>query len=318
MHFNRLKSIATVALAGIIAFCSGSFAQTRNSSTSSMFSDADSSRSSYEDYPYFLQAEKVIVLSTMITGLVENISALPQDYVKEGQSLLELDSDLIELEIKSLNDQIELSTIMTEATIKYEYAEDNLKIVEELYNKTIGDSRAGSLKELKEATQSKELAKQGIKQAELEMRTLKNQLAQKTKVLEYYTIKAPDDGVMVPFSNIKNLENSTLKQIREGEVVQPAQPVMAMLKVDKLRLRFKQSRTMLNDIKIGQDALVHIQGFTRPEKATIVYIEPTIIEALEEFYLEVEIDNIPTENTANSKYPFQYYPGMRARVELLK
>ncbi len=315
MLSNYFRTISTAALSALLAFCSSSSAQS-TSSSSDLFADLGGVDSAYEEnYPHFLQAQKVIVLSVMTSGLVNNISALPQDYVNRGQKLLTIDSELIELEIQSLKDQIKLSSAMAEATIKYEFATDNLKIVEELYNRNIGDARAGSLKELKEATQSRDLAREGVKHADLELKTLKNQLAQKNKQLEYYTINAPENGVMVPFSSIKNLENSSLKQVREGEVVQAAQPVMAMLKVDKLRLRFKQPRTQLSNVKIGQNALVHIQGFDRPEKATIVYIEPTIIEALDEFYIEVEVNN-PETNNSEIAYPFTYYPGMRARVEL--
>lgn len=308
------RKISVLALTGLLSILPISNGQVTQ--TGSLFGDMEST--AYEDsYPYFLQAEEVIVLGTMTTGLVDTINVLPQDYVSKDQELLKLDSDLVELEIKSLKDQLELNTKPTEAKIRLEFSEDNLKIVEELYNKTIGDTRVGSTKERKEAIQARDLAREGVKQAELETRMLANQLAQKSKVLEYYTVKAPVDGVIVPFSNIKTLENTSVKQIREGEIVQAGQPVMAMLKVDNLRVRFKQSRTELGNIRIGQGALIHIQGFTQPVKANVCYIEPTIIEALDEFYIEVEIRNIAAESTG-SKYPFQFLPGMRVRVELQK
>ena len=315
MPLKFSKNITSVLLSMVMLISGSSLAQS-SSNADSLFSELDSSELSYQDkYPYFLQAEKVITLSTMSAGLIEKISAEPQDYVSKDQTLLKLDSDLIELEISALKDQIELHTTMEEAKIKLEYAKDNLKIVEDLYNQMIGDARVGSTKERKEAMQTRDLSLLGIKKAELEARTLKNQLTQKQKVLEYYSVKAPVDGVIVPFSNLKNLENTSIKEVQEGEIVQTAQPVLAMLKVDNLRLRFKLARNMLDQVSLGQKATVSVQGFEDPIEAKVVYIEPTIIEALDEFYVEVEIVNIAAKDN-KGKYPFKYFPGMRAKVEL--
>ena len=318
---QRLSNfLSCIIITCVLSFGNCCLAQSSPSSDI-IFADLDDTGTelNYEEsYPYFFQPEKIIVLSSIVNGLVNEIDALPQDYVKKDQKLLMLDSDLVKLEIKSLKDQIELSTTMAEAKIKLEFAEDNLKIVEDLYNRTIGNSRVGSAKERKEAIQSRDLSREAVKKAELEMRLLKNQLAQRLKTLDYYTISAPVDGVIVPFSNVKSLENAALKQIREGEVVQATQPVMAMMQVDKLRVRLQQSRSSLENIKIGQKALVHIQGFTKPQRATVVYIEPTIIEALDKFYIEVQIENPENQNDNDSKYPFTFRPGMRVRVELTK
>ena len=313
-------------LFSLIVICSlmpGNCCFAQNSSSSDIvFAELglenNTSQISYEDnFPNFFQAEQIIVLSSMVNGLVTDIAALPQDYVSKNQSLIKLDSDLVKLEILSLKDKLELSTAMTEAKIKLEFSEDNLKIIEDLYNQTIGTSRVGSAKERKEAIQQRDLAREAVKKAELEIRLLKTQLANLEKTLKFYTIFAPIDGVIVPFSNVKSMENYTFKQIRKGEIVQATNPVIAMMEIDKLRVRFKQSRTSLENVKLGQEALVYIQGFTKPERASVVYIEPTIIEAIDEFYIEVQMDNPPQKESNDDKFPFIYRPGMRVRVKLL-
>ena len=280
-----------------------------------------SSQLSYgENYPYFFQPEQTVLLSTMINGLVTEVDASPQDYVKKDDVLLRLDDEQTRLEIQSLKDQIELNTTMAEAKIRLEFAEDNFKIVEELYNQQIGEARVSSSKERKEALQSRNLAREAVKTAELEMRMLKSQLALRNKILGYHTVTSPIDGVVVPFSAVKNLENQQIKQIRVGEVVQTISrtPLIAIMQVDKLRVRFKQSRDTLKNVKLGQKAEVYVQGFSEPATASVVYIEPTIIEALDEFYIEVQVDNKAADKDTESKYPFQYRPGMRVRVELTK
>ncbi len=319
MSLRYLKTLCSLIV--IFSLLVGNCCFAQNSSSSDIvFADLgmENSDTSYEEsYPYFFQAEQIIILSTMVNGLVAEISALPQDYVSKNQPLIKLDSDLVKLEIQSLKDKIELSTTMNEAKIKLEFSEDNLKIVEDLFNQTIGGSKVGSAKEKKEAIQQRDLAREAVKKAELEMRLLKNQLANLQKTLEFYTIFAPVDGVIVPFSSVKSMENYTLKQIRKGEVVQATSPAIAMMEVDKLRVRFKQPRSSLENIKLGQKALVYVQGFTKSERATVVYIEPTIIEAIDEFYIEVQMDNPTIKDDQDNKYPFTYRPGMRVRVELL-
>ena len=272
-----------------------------------------------ESYPYFLHAQKVAVLSTAMNGLVDEIRHRPQDYVRKGDLLVQLDADLVGLEIESLRAKIEMSTVGEEARISLAYAEDNLEIVEKLRAITIGESHPASLKELKEAIQSRDLRQQGLIKAQLEEKLLEIELKVRQKQLELHSIVAPMDGVIVPFSSVKNLEAQNLKPIEVGEMVTVSQSVTAMMKVDRLRVEKIESAEMVDQVRLDQPANVYIQG-AGPEAipARVVYKSPTI-ETVGGFKIEVEFDNsiLPDDDYPAGGYPYRFRPGMRARVELV-
>ena len=120
------------------------------------------SASSLEVYPTFLKAEKVAVLNAELDGVITRIHSQPQDFVGQKDVLVEMDSSLVTLQIDRIQSQINLNTSVEEARIGLDYAMDVLKIVQDLYDKIIGESRVSSEKELKEAKQRKEIAGLGV------------------------------------------------------------------------------------------------------------------------------------------------------------
>jgi multidrug efflux pump subunit AcrA (membrane-fusion protein) len=272
-----------------------------------------------EGFPRFLQASRVTVLSASVNGVVDRILHEPQDYVNKGELLIQLDDELIRLEEESLLAQIELSTADIEAKIRLDYAQDSLAIVQQLYDKMIGGKRAASVKELKEGTQSRDLALQGKKKAELEMRLLKLKLASARKQRQMHAITAPIQGVIVPFSSVKNLEERNIKRVEEGEMVAVSQPVMALMDVGRMRVMTQLMSTVIDEVFLGQEATVYVQGSAKPISAVVVFKSPTIGFALDIFEIEVEFDNPlrSTEGLPKGAYPYQFRPGMRARVDLV-
>jgi len=278
-----------------------------------------SGSSSTEFYP--LEAQKVILLSVAKQGIVRKIAHEPQDYVKKDDLLIQLDDDLVKLEISALEARIDLSTIEQDADIKCQYAKDNLEIVEKLYKEKIGGAGVSHPKELREAEQTYELAKSGIKNAELEMKLLRNALEQKKKELKLHSIKAPIDGVIVPWDDeaIDIREIKELKRIEVGEMVVPTQPAIVMMKIDYLKTRIFQPSSKFNAVRLGQSAKVYIEGAAEPIAATVVYKSPVDNYSLRRFNIEVEFKNpkLQAKDIPAGIAPFRFRPGMRARVELM-
>ena len=278
-----------------------------------------------DNYPDFIRAQKEIILSAAVQGLVEEVYCQPQDYVKAGAPLIKLDSDMVEMEIASVTEQLRLSTVEKEAEIKLKYNEDNLAIMELLHNEIIGGNRVGSEKEYKEAVQSRDMAREGVKRAELEVAILRIKLAAQKKTLGFHTIKAPTDGVIVSFKRfqeyqeIGSLDRSRYKKVEVGEMMVSAQPAIAMLKVDRMLVSKDLPTEMINDVRLGQSAKVYVDGGAEPVDATVVYKSPIITGSDgRTFYIKVEFVNPPVagENLQKGEYPFKYRPGTRARVEI--
>ena len=269
----------------------------------------------------FVRAQKVVVLRADQPGVIREMSFEPQDFVKQGDVLVQLDSKLAEFEVEKLKAQQELNTLLEKAKIRQAYAADNLKIVTELYNTKISGDRVGSPKEMREAEQTFELSKLESSDAQLEIRMLEINLAQWQKRLEQHTIMAPWDGVVVPFSSIKNVPDIvSVKQSEPGEAVRVGQAVVAMMKVDRLRVPWSISVSYLDKVKPGQAARVYVpRNSTEPIAAEVVYVSPTV-ETTGKFSFEVEFANPQRqrEGELSEFYRYRYRPGMSARVELVE
>ncbi len=269
----------------------------------------------------FVRAQKVVVLRVDQPGVIKEMPFGPQEFVKHGDVLVQLDSDLAELEVEKLKAQQELSTLLKKAKIRQEYSADNLKIVTALYDKIISGDRVGSLKEKREAEQTFELSMLESLDAQLEIRMLEINLAQWRKRLEQHTIMAPWDGVVVQFSSIKNVPDIvSVKQSEPGEAVRVGQAVVAMMKVDRLRVPWSISVTYLDKVKPGQAARVYVpSNSTEPIAAEVVYVSPTV-ETTGKFNFEVEFANPQKQSEGDSSdvCRYRYRPGMNARVELVE
>ncbi len=159
----------------------------------------------------------------------------------------------------------------------------------------------------------------GVKNATLELEILKISIEQRQQELKKHRIIAPVEGVLVPFASIKSMKDRVVKRVETGEMVAPGQPLIAMMKVDKLRIDVLLAVQDINKVRMGGKARVYIEGAgPEPLKAEIVFISPTINGPTSQFHVEVEFDNpaVDMKDQPAGSYPFKYRPGMRARVEL--
>ncbi len=287
--------------------------------------EAQVTGSSAAFFPRFLEADEVVVLSSVVSGIIKDIKYHRQDFVKKGETLVQLDDDLIKLDIAKFEAQIAMAKAVDieKAKIALQYAEDNLKIIQQLHNRKIGGTRVGSEKELKEAMQQRDMARLELEKAKKNVALLQIELQKDNKVLSQHKVVSPIDGVIVSFSSVKSLDQQNLKRPEVGELIQTARPLVALMKVDVLRVSKTLPKSMLSKVHLGQKALVYVES--SPNQALpgrVVYISPTIIPALGEFNIEVEFKNPLVAGKkkiiSNATYPYRFRPGMRARVELEK
>jgi membrane fusion protein, multidrug efflux system len=266
----------------------------------------------------FLSPQKVAVLSAEVSGIIERIECESGDFVRQSDVLIQLNPDLVNLRVQRLENQIKLDTSRDEARITSDYRTRNLEITQKLFDTKLGAVRVGSPKELEEARQLKELADLGRTKAELSVRLLELELKENQKIFERHSIRAPFDGVIVPFSSVVHLKNQDLKKCELGESVQPGQLVIALMKVDRLRVQWSLPISQLEQVQIGRKAHVVIQNSQSPPvEAQVIYKSPTV-EITGQFNIEVEFDNPPINPQAQARgtYLYRYRPGMRARVTL--
>ncbi|MBN1844266.1 MAG: HlyD family efflux transporter periplasmic adaptor subunit, partial [Sedimentisphaerales bacterium] len=234
----------------------------------------------------------------------------------------QLDPNLVALEIENIRMQIALDTAEQEAQIRLAYARDNYGIIKDLFESQVGSIRVGTVKEMREAEQQRDLMALSVITARREHTKLLLQLRQMEKRRTQYAIRAPWDGVMVPFSSVKNvpqLEN--LKMPEPGEMVQIGQALVALMKVDRLRVPWTVPASQLDRLRLGKAVRVYIPNdSTDSIPGAVVFISPTV-ESTGLVLIEVELANPATDPPAGGDWPrgfyrYRYRPGMSARVEI--
>ena len=269
-----------------------------------------------EVWPGFLQAQKVITLSAEVDGVLTAIKYQPQEFIRQGDTAAQIDPGLVELNIESIRTELEMNTALAEAAVSLAYATDNLGIIEKLYNTQIDGSRVGSEKEYREAKQRQEMAELALRKAEKEMELLEISLRQNKLMLKKHQLIAPVSGVVIPLST-DGLGMEERKEVSAGETVVRGQPVLALMKVDFLRVSEPRHLSELDSIKLGQQARVYVEGVDAAVAGTVVFKSP-MVASTGQFNIEVEFANpqVQTDGSIQA-YRYRFRPGMPARVELL-
>ncbi len=273
------------------------------------------------DLREILRPQKVVVLSAEVSGVITKMPFEFQDFVREGDLLVQLDSSLVEIEIKKIQVQIEMDTGIEEADIRLQYQKEYLDQVKKLAQKKISGTSVSAPKELNEAQQAHDLALLGDTKARLVLEGLKYDLQRNMILLQKHAIRAPWDGVLAKFSSIKDVINlDQNRQVGVGEMVQAVvQPVMALIKVDYLRFIERLSVRELPNVQLGQKARLFVEGYNEPVEAQVVFISP-IMNTTDTFSIELEFANplLNVEDKPKGTYQYRFRPGLGARMELIK
>lgn len=280
--------------------------------------DAQYKSSSDDGFPRILNAERVVVLHAEINGVIREITARPQEFVAQGDPLIEFDRELVILQLERVKTQIELDTGVEEAAINLDFSQDALDIVQKNYETEIGGTRVASPKEQKEALQRRDVARLSNKKANRDLEMLRNDEEQNKMILKRHTISAPMNGVVVPIDSVVEFQNKDVKQPEVGEMVTAGSVVTAMMKVDRLHVYTTLGTDLLDRVSLGQKANVYVQGFDGTAfPAKIIYISPTI--NLNDFRIIVELENpeIDWQGLPKGAYRYKFRPGMGARIEIV-
>jgi len=271
--------------------------------------------------------QKTALLSAETSGLVTSMPYEPQDFVKKDDLLVQLDSDLVDIEIERYQAQIEMDTGIQKAAILLKFRRESLTITETLYSIILestddpnNDIRVGSWKELQEAQQLFEDAELEETRARLALRDLHLSVRRFQKNKEQLDIRAPWDGVIGTYSSIKDVPSiNEVKQVEVGEMVQAGQLVVALMKVDRLKIPYRLPVLQLPRISLNQKAKITVEGFVNePIDGRVTYISPRITQG-DIVDVEVEFVNplVLDDQAPKGVYRYRFRPGMKAAVEFV-
>ena len=93
------------------------------------------------------------------------------------------------------------------------------------------------------------------------------------------SITAPFDGVVAE------------RRVAPGEYVQIGQPVVALVRSDRLRYTAGVPETRAGAIRLGQQVMIHLPLSSAPVEATISRVSPTVMQASRSIRIEADVPN---------------------------
>jgi len=226
-------------------------------------------------------------------GVIEAISVKEGDVVKKGESLVQLDT--VEMRLDVGRAELELSIAQQEAKndVDVRFAEKSLEVVSaelqraldsvEDYPKSVSATELDRLRLTVERTRLEiEQAKHVLVVAELTAQLAKNSLETASSKLDRQTVRAPIDGVVVQVYR------------RNGEWVEPGQQVVRILRMDRLRVECFVNNSDMDVFPVGSRVklLVELGGGSAKEFAgKLVYVSPEVDPVNKQVRVWAEVDN---------------------------
>lgn len=190
---------------------------------------------------------KRVELSTPVSGVVKNVFANPGDRVKKGDKLVKLDPRGFKANVEMAK-----ANVTSQQALRDE-AKREMERAQELYDRTVLSDH------------DLQTAKIGFATATAELKTAEATLVETQLELEYSTVNAPFDAVVI--SRHVEIGQTVVAELKPTViiVVADAEHIIARVQIEQAAL------TKLNP---GQNAEVTVQGKTFAGKIKYIGLEP--------------------------------------------
>ncbi len=206
-----------------------------------------------------LYYERISEISTEVSGLVEEVDVRQGDQVKKGDSLVRLNTEILEREIALTQTRIE------QIELRIGNTEKNYQRLDRLY-KSSGVSEK-DFDDALYAYQDAEKEKQAVKD------TLAKLLIQQRRSI----IKAPFDGVILD------------KNVDSGAWVQQGKLLVSIGSSSDLFVRAPIAEDLLQFIVLSEPVQVVLNAYNRQVKGTIIGIDPVADLKTKNVFLKIKI-----------------------------
>jgi RND family efflux transporter MFP subunit len=232
----------------------------------------------------------VVEVSSAVEGVIEKIHVDRNDVVRQGQLLVELDSEVEQTQVNLARTRAAMRTNIDLRATELAFNQRNLDRLQELYaTKTI------SLHVKDEAETDTSKSRLQLRNAEDSQRLAQLELEKAEAILALRTMRSPIDGVVVARNKVA------------GEFVED-QSILRLAQLDPLKVEVIVPAEMFGSITKGMRAQVQLEYYSDPaHKATVTLVDKVIDPASGTFDVRAELPN-----------PDQKIPsGLRCTVQFL-
>ncbi len=210
-----------------------------------------------------LYYDRVSEVSTEVAGLVENVQVRQGDYVKKGDPLVVLNTEILDREISLMRTRMEQMDLRIDNTRK------NYKRLEMIY-------REKGISE-KDYDDSLYTYQDAEKERTATGDTLEKLLIQKRKSV----ITSPFDGRILS------------KDVDSGAWVQQGKQLLSIGSTSDLYVRAPIAETLLQFVNMGEKIGVTINAFNKEVEGTVVDIDPVADVKTKNIFLKIKIPSLP-------------------------
>ncbi|WP_136805747.1 efflux RND transporter periplasmic adaptor subunit [Desulfosediminicola flagellatus] len=210
-----------------------------------------------------LYYERTSDISTEVAGLVDNVKVDQGDRVKQGDTLVELNTEILDQEISLTKTRISQAQLRIDNTLK------NFKRLEKLY-KEAGVSEK-DFDDAEYAFQDAQMEKKASQD------TLKKLMIQKKRSI----ITAPYGGIILT------------KDVDSGGWVQQGKQLVSLGSSEDLYVRAPIAENLLQYIEIGGKVPVTVTAFGNETEGTVIDIDPVADVKTKNIFLKIKIAPLP-------------------------
>ena len=227
-------------------------------------------------------------IGSQVVGVIEHVMVERGDYVKKGQPVVQLNSDVERAALQAAKLRAEATAELKAAASNHEFAQKKRVRTEDLFQKNFISQQATD-----QAYTEAQVAEMRLRQAREQQRLAQQELALAQAQVAQRTIRSPLNGVVVE------------KYLSEGERVEE-KAVVKVATIDPLRVEVIVPATHFNRIKQGMSVTVKPDAAdAEPRNAKVIVVDRVIDAASNSFRVRLELPN------PNFALP----PGVRCKVD---
>ena len=239
-----------------------------------------------------LDAKIKAVISSKISGRIEEVIVDQGDKVVAGQLLVKLDDEQLVQQVKIARASVETARSgVGRAKSDLEFATAVLAMAQKNHDrhKILLPQNATSQAEFEKAVEGLAVAKAEVKRAQAEITESRKKVAEADMTLAFRRSQLEDSQIHAPFDGI------ILARERDpGNVVVPGSEVLSLISTDILWIRAWVGETERARIKLGQSARVVFRS--EPKRAypgQVARLAVEVDEETREFIVDVYADELP-------------------------
>ena len=224
-----------------------------------------------------IEPDRVTEVGSAVIGVVDSVHVERGDYVKQGQLLAQLRSNVERASVSTAQVRAQADADVQAAAANYDFQKQKLVRTEELMHKKFVSAQA-----LDQARAEASVAEQKLAQAKEQKRVALEELHLAQAQLAMREIRAPFSGIVAD------------RYVNAGERVE-VKPMFRIAKVDPLRIEIIAPATLYGAVKKGMTAQITPELPNAPQlDAKVVLVDRLVDAASNTFRVRAELPNATT------------------------